>query len=151
MEYLVGDENVIYRTKLLIMMYTGDGKTHYILDRLRKTCSRDVTIPIHEGFSYERVIKILRALPLTSYTNNVVYGVFFNFTMCYQKVMLADNTLHYVLIFCFYYRNMTNYLTWLVGFSSNCWFLELFQIINQLQHFDYSIKQRGISTLRCYL
>ena len=92
-------------------MYAGDGKTHYILDRLQKTCSEYVTIPIHEGFSYERVIKILRALPLTSYTNNAVYGVFFNFTMCYQKVMLADNTLRYVLIFCFYYRNMTNYST----------------------------------------
>jgi hypothetical protein len=62
----------------------GDGKTHHILDILCKTCSAYVIIPIHEGFSYQQVIKRLRALPLNSETSRV-YGVFLNFTMCYQK------------------------------------------------------------------
>ena len=73
-----------------IVMHTGDGKTHYILERLQKTCSAYVIIPIHEGFSYQRVIERLHTLPLTSDTNpmvKMVHGVFFNFTMCYQKVM----------------------------------------------------------------
>ena len=71
-----------------IAMYTGDGKSHHILNRLRMTCSAYITIPMHEGFSYQQVIERLRSLPLNLGTmaKPAIYGVFFNFTMCYQKV-----------------------------------------------------------------
>ena len=71
-----------------LFLYIGDGKSHYILNRLCMTCSAYVTIPMHEGFSYQQVIERLRSLPLNSGTmaKPAIYGVFFNFTMCYQKV-----------------------------------------------------------------
>ena len=140
-------------------MYIGDGKSHHILNRLRMTCSAYITIPMHEGFSYQQVIERLRSLPLNSGTmaKPAIYGVFFNFTMCYQKVTWVCGIIYMALImrYCNFFRiqwiiwYMTNYLIWLAGSSLSCWFLELSWIINQLLHFDSMIKQCGTSTLRC--
>ena len=72
-----------------IVTHAGDGKSHYILNNLQYNCSSRgvVTIPINEGFSCQRVVDRLRSLPLDADKSEIeVYGVFFNFTMCYPKV-----------------------------------------------------------------
>ena len=70
----------------LVMFISGDGKSHYIRNKLQM-CSFQVAIPVNESFSPLSVITRLRLLPLnTEVSESEVYGIFFNFTMCYPKV-----------------------------------------------------------------
>ena len=68
------------------MFISGDGKSHYIRNKLQM-CSFQVAIPVNESFSPLSVITRLRLLPLnTEASESEVYGIFFNFTICYPNV-----------------------------------------------------------------
>ena len=71
---------------VLIIFITGDGKSHYVLTKLQN-CSSSIVIPVNEGFNLEKVLDTLCSLPLNvDRDDDEVYGVFFNFTLCYPKV-----------------------------------------------------------------
>lgn len=71
---------------IFVIFMSGDGKSHYIQSKLHK-CSFQVVIPVNESFSFLSMLKGLRLPPLnTEAPESEVYGIFFNFTMCYPKV-----------------------------------------------------------------
>ena len=79
------------------MFSIGDGKSYYILNKLKTNCSSHVVIPINEGFNRRRVIKRLCSLPLNAKSGreaesdqNNIHGIFFNFTIYLTKVSESD-------------------------------------------------------------
>ena len=60
------------------ILHAGDGKTHYIFEKLRGTPqSQQVTIAVNEGFSYMTAIEKLSSLP----SDQGGCTIFFNFTV----------------------------------------------------------------------
>ena len=71
------------------VLYVGNGKSYYILNKLNDTCSAYRIIPINEGFTRHQVIKSLCSLPVYPDAFNSetkVYGICFNFTMYLTEV-----------------------------------------------------------------
>ena len=65
-------------SKTFDILYAGDGKTHYIVEKLKGTHqSHQVTIAVNEAFSYMTAIEKLSSLP----SDHNGCAIFFNFTV----------------------------------------------------------------------
>ena len=65
-------------SKTFDILYAGDGKTHYIVEKLKGTHqSHQVIIAINEAFSYMTAIEKLSSLP----SDHNGCAIFFNFTV----------------------------------------------------------------------
>ena len=69
---------VVYEIILSNILHAGDGKTHYIVEKLKGTHqSQQVTIAVNEAFSYMTAIEKLSSLP----SDQNGCKIFFNFTV----------------------------------------------------------------------
>ena len=73
---------------IILSPYTGDGKTHYILKKMREeNLDKHLVVAVDESFSVEKVISELREL-YQCYDKKVKsVGIFFNFSLFNYEVM----------------------------------------------------------------